>query len=500
MNANKQKIGISGLAAYIPRLRVQLEDWCEWTGNSWPKISNVVGRSFRIAAPDESVYTMAATAVLRLIRQYEIDPQRVGFLGFGTESSTDNSAGPIIIKGMLDDALAAEGKPRILRSCEVPEFKHACLGGVYAMKGALRYLALDGSDKVAIVVCADIAEYERGSSGEPTQGAGAVAMLVETDPKLVSIALDKSGSASEYRHVDFRKPMVRFCQQNYSHDHRIQDFPVFNGRYSTSCYVDETLHALEDMYQKRNLQRVDYLRSLNYVFMHRPYRRMPETGLAYAYLSALASDSGDGLDELAEYANEAGVDLHSLRNELCGDRQVTKLANREHSAEEAFPMTAAVLHVFRGSPAYEREVLSKLALGSEWNCELGNLYTAALPAWLAAGFEVALLEGLELAEEELLTMGYGSGDAAEIIPFYVADEWKEASARMKFIEALDDAVDVTQSQYEALHDRREVRGLDYSSSDRFVVDQVGACDERYFRDAGIEYYRYAANPASLRTA
>ena len=65
------------------------------------------------------------------------------------------------------------------RSCEVPELKHACLGGVYALKGALRFAALDGKGRKAIVVTADIAEYARGSTGEPTQGAGAVALLVE---------------------------------------------------------------------------------------------------------------------------------------------------------------------------------------------------------------------------------------------------------------------------------------------------------------------------------
>ena len=88
---------------------------------------------------------MAANAVLRLIRQYDIDTSRVRYLALGTESSTDNSAGAIIVKGMVDRALEARGMAPISRSCEVPEFKHACLGGVYGMKGAIRHLALDGA-------------------------------------------------------------------------------------------------------------------------------------------------------------------------------------------------------------------------------------------------------------------------------------------------------------------------------------------------------------------
>ena len=220
---NNKSIGISGLAAYVPPYRVWLEDWCEWTGNHWPKTREVVGRSFRLRGQNHSVYTLAATAVMRLIRQYDIDPARVKFLGLGTESSTDNSAGAIIIKGMIDQALVAEGKKPISRSCEVPEFKHACLGGIYGMKGALRHLALDGAGGQAIVVCADIAEYARGSSGEPTQGAGAVAMLLEENPTLAEVDLIRSGSASDYRIMDFRKPMLRFCGQDRSESHQEQD-------------------------------------------------------------------------------------------------------------------------------------------------------------------------------------------------------------------------------------------------------------------------------------
>ena len=114
---------------------------------------------------------MAATAVMRLIDQYDIDPRRVGFLGLGTESSTDNSAGAVIVKGMLDEGLKAKGLPPIARYCEVPEVKHACLGGIYALKHGLRYLALEDEDRCAIVVSADIAEYARGSSGEAYPGS-----------------------------------------------------------------------------------------------------------------------------------------------------------------------------------------------------------------------------------------------------------------------------------------------------------------------------------------
>jgi len=499
MPDNMNNIGISGLAAYLPPYRVWLEDWCEWTGSPWPKIREVVGRSFRLRGPEQSVYTMAATAVLRLIRQYDIDPGEIGFLGFGTESSTDNSAGAIILKGMIDRALKADGQAMISRSCEVPEFKHACLGGVYAMKGALRFLATDGSGSKAIVVCCDIAEYARGSTGEPTQGAGAVAMLLEADPKLAVVDLARSGSASDYRIMDFRKPMVRFCGQDRGESHHVQDFPVFNGKYSTTCYIDETLHALDDMYRKRELVAIEHMRSLNNVFMHRPYRRMPETGWAVAYLFALGNGSERDRRELAGYCQDADVDPAAVLAEMQGEPDVAEFAGPETVHAEAYPMTMAVLHSFRRSATYEREVLSKLAMGAETIQDLGNLYTAALPAWFAAGFEHALDEDVDLCGEELLTLGYGSGDAAEVIPFIVADDWREATSNIRFRESLSVAVDLTEAQYVAMHDGRSVSGLTYQPSDEFVIERVGRHDERHFQDFGIEYYRYVAPQPALRS-
>lgn len=490
-SSNPAAIGVSGLAVYVPPYRVKLEQWCEWTDSPWQKISNVVGRSFRLRGPNQSVYTMSATAVMRLIDQYDLDPSEIGFLGLGTESSTDNSAGAIIIKGMVDKALVESGRAPIARNCEVPEFKHACLGGVYAMKGALRYLALDGSGKKAIVVCADIAEYARGSTGEPTQGAGAVAMLLEANPTLAAVDLAGSGSASDYRAVDFRKPMVRFCGQNRSESHHIQDFPVFNGKYSTTCYIEETLQALDDMYAKRNLEPIEYLRTLKNVFMHRPYRRMPENGWSIAWLFALGRGSDTDRETLGGYAAEVGIELPALLEEMNQAVDVQALATPEGLNTDAYPLTMAVLQAFRKSADFASSVLDKLSLGSAAIRDLGNLYTAALPAWLAAGFEEALAGDLQIAGDELLTMGYGSGDAAEVIPFYVVDSWQEAASRIRFVDALEPAVDLSQAQYEALHDGRRVRGLQSVTQNEFVVDRVGQSDDRHFQDVGIEYYRYA---------
>ncbi len=482
-------VGISGFSIYLPPFRVDLRAWSEWTGASWEKIRAVVGTGFRLLGPGQSVYTMAANSVLQLIRNYDIDPGRVRYLALGTESSTDNSAGAIIIRGMVDSALKANGMPPLSRYCEVPEFKHACLGGVYGMKNALRFLATDADDDaVAIVVSADKALYRQGSSGEPTQGAGAVAVLLERHPRIASIDLRLSGTASDYRGVDFRKPLLNRNGTGASPE--FVDIPVFNGKYSTSCYIDECQRALEQMYRRRGLKASDYLRGLRAAFLHRPYRRMPESGWSMAYLFALASGDASDQAELRAYCSKAGVDPAALLAELQQPPQLSDFASRERIGQEVFPLAQAVLREFRRDPAFQDIVSDKLRLGAEAMCELGNLYTGALPAWLAAGLTEAWERGEELAGEEILMIGYGSGDAADAMPMQVVAGWQEAVRAIRFADSLQPSIDLTREQYQAIRERGEAEQLDYQPHGEFIVERVGAESAASFQDAGIEYYRY----------
>ncbi len=481
--------GISGLAVYLPPYRVDLRAWCKWTGADWDKIRKVVGTGFRLVGPDQSVYTMAANAVLRLIHNYDVDPGRVRYLALGTESSTDNSAGAVIIKGMVDSALQAEGRAPLSRHCEVPEFKHACLGGVYAMKNALRFLATDGEDSLAIVVSADKALYSLGSSGEPTQGAGAVAVLLEQNPTIGVLDPAQSGTASDYRGVDFRKPLINRNGTGASPE--FVDIPVFNGKYSTSCYVDEMQRALEDMYTRRDLRPMDYLRSLRAVFMHRPYHRMPETGWAMAYLFALAHGDDNDVEELKGYCHHADLPCGDVLEELRRQPKLTDFAVRDRITEEIFPLSLGVLRVFRHTDAFREFVLGRMQLGARAMFELGNLYTAALPAWLAAGLAEAADSKAQLAGAEILLVGYGSGDAAEVMPMTVVPGWEQAARAIDFDNCLSPSVDLSFEQYLELRGERPRQDfVPFTPRAEFVVERVGKESADAFQDAGIEYYRY----------
>jgi hydroxymethylglutaryl-CoA synthase len=217
---------------------------------------------------------------------------------------------------------------------------------------------------------------------------------------------------------------------------------------------------------------------------------MAETGWAVSYLFALSHGDSHDRAELASYCYEAGVAPVELDAEMHSRPDVSRLATPERLQYEAYPLTMAVYRVFRASRHFRREILDKLALGSDTMLDLGNLYTAALPAWMAAGFEQALDEDSLSIGEEVLTLGYGSGDAAEVIPFYIADDWRDATARIGFGKVMDFAVDLDFEQYKALHDGRRPKGIDYVPQNEFVIDGVGTSEDRHFTDLGIEYYRY----------
>lgn len=485
--------GVSGLSLCVPQYRVQLGDWSRWVGAKPDKVQAVVGRSFRVCTPGQSIYTIAASAVLDLIEQYDVDPSDVGFLGFGTESSTDNAAGAVVIRGMIDDALRNQGRPPLARSCEVPEFKHACLGGVYGLKAAVRYLSSDGRNRRAIVVSADIAEYERGSSGEQTQGAGAVAMLLDAEPALFEIDLAHSGSASAYRGLDFRKPFARHRAAGYaSQTQRLHDFPVFNGKFSTLCYVDATVHALDDMFEKLGGSRQAFFERIAAVVCHRPYQHMPQQAMAAAMVWSLARDP-EGHEALRSFCQGAEIDAERVFAQIEADPDLFVAVMKDGVDVDPYPDAMAAVRAYRKAPEFTRFLAEKMSLGDDIVRDLGNLYTAALPAWIGAALEDARDRDLELAEKTILAMGYGSGDAAEAIPLRVVPQWRAAASKLGFRAALEDAVDLSQEQYEGVHDGKPTELPPAPGGPRFVVERIGERTDADFQDVGIEYYAYRAS-------
>lgn len=474
-------IGISALTPTLPRLRLDLRAWCRWTGRDEGKVTSVTGTGFRMPGPREDALTLAAAAVMRLVRTGTVDPDRVGFLALATESARDGAVGAVIVKGLVDQALRAEGRPPLARECEVPEFKQACLAGIYAMKAAARWLAWDGRGRQAIVVASDVASYALGSTGEPTQGAGAVAALLEEDPDLLVLDLDASAGTSAFRGADFRKPVLRhFLARNGTRPRQPEEYPVFDGPWSTACYLDETLRAVEALAGRLQTDVGGILAQTSLAFFHRPYRKMPRDALALLRLQAMVQGGGPSVEALCQ---ACGADPGAVRAELRdGPRPGT-------GGDRGWPAASKARKFLRDGEDFRREADTLLAAGEARMAECGNLYAASILAWAAAGLEEVALSARDLANDRILFVGYGSGDAADASLMRVADRWREAALRSGFATTLANPVDLDREGYEALHEGRPSARVPDMTSDGFAVDHVGwsACGRA---DSGVEHYSY----------
>lgn len=243
-------IGIDAMAFAVPQTYVELADLATARGVPPAKYIDGLGtHQMAVAGPAEDPVTLAASAAQRLFVNSGRSPSEIGLCIVGTETAVDHSK-PIAsyLHGLL-------GLPR---ACRVFETKHACFGGTAGLFNAVDWLAAGSArGRSALIVCTDIARYPIGSPGEPTQGAGAVAMLLSERPRLVELSPGKSGCYAQDVH-DFWRPLHR------------KDALV-DGHFSVQCYLDALSGAYEEW---RRVAGDDAKRPLVRTCYHVPYGKM----------------------------------------------------------------------------------------------------------------------------------------------------------------------------------------------------------------------------------
>ena len=212
-----KRIGIDAIAIAVPEGYVDLGDLALARNVPPAKFIEGLGvQRMAIARAHEDPVALAANAARRLFSTARVSASRIGLCVVGTETAVDHSK-PVAayLHRLLD----------LPQACRVFEAKHACFGGTAGLLNAVDWIASGSArGRQALVVCTDVARYAIGSAGEPTQGAGAVAMLVSEDPRLVELEVGVSGSYA--RDVnDFWRPL-------YSKE------AVVDGHHSVQCYLD----------------------------------------------------------------------------------------------------------------------------------------------------------------------------------------------------------------------------------------------------------------------
>lgn len=240
------KTGIEALSFYTPHRYISLATLAEHHGIDPAKFSKGIGQD-KIALPghDEDIVTMAAEAARPLIDRY--GAENIDTVLFATETGIDQSkAAGIYVHRLL-------GLPA---NCRNVELKQACYSATPALQLACSYVARRPDRKV-LVIASDVARYDRDSSGEATQGAGAVAMLVSADPKVLEIG-NVSGLFSEDI-MDFWRP-----------NHRRT--PLFDGKFSTLRYLNALVEAWQDYGANGGKSYAEFSRFC----YHLPFSRMGE--------------------------------------------------------------------------------------------------------------------------------------------------------------------------------------------------------------------------------
>lgn len=239
------KTGIDRLSFYTSNYFLDLKTLAAQRGADYGKYAVGIGQEkMAIPPPDEDIVTMAASAALPILEQTDVHD--IELLLFATESGIDQSkAGGIFAHRLL-------GLPSRCRSVEL---KEACYSGTAALQLARAVVAQTG--KKALVLASDVARYELGSPGEPTQGCGAVAMLVTRDPAILAI---------EPEHGLYTEDVMDFWRPNY------RDQALVDGKYSTRVY----LNALAETWKQYHALSGRSFADIHRFCYHLPFTRMAE--------------------------------------------------------------------------------------------------------------------------------------------------------------------------------------------------------------------------------
>lgn len=437
--------GIEAASYYVPSLYLDIKELAENRGIDPAKLEKGLGLH-KMGFPDvhEDAATFAAEALLKLIEDYQINPKEIARIYLGTESALD-AAKPTASYAMqmAEEVLAAKFGERCFRNCDVVDMTFACIGAVDALHNSLDFVRVN-PDKKAIVIASDYAKYELASSGEYTQGGGAVAVLVSSKPDLIEIE-NNWGIATESV-FDFFKPRRHFkkedlpnAPENFPDKIEIfTDEPVFDGQYSNQCYQDRIKEAYNH-YKEITGSNKPY-EDWKYLIFHLPY---------------------------AFHGKRVFTEIYSLENGL------------SYTTPEEQKAVAK-------SEEYTKFINDKIEKSQRASSEIGNMYTASIFMALLSALQTSFNENEELAGKEIGFLGYGSGSKSKVFAGKVSANWKAVAAKWNLFEGLKNRTPINFATYEKLH-RKQLENSVNENYQGFGLKYV-ELENPVLK--GARYYRY----------
>lgn len=402
--------GIEAASYYVPSLYLEIKDLAEKRGIEPAKLEKGLGLH-KMGFPDvhEDAATFAAEALLKLIKDYNLNPTEISRIYLGTESAID-AAKPTASYAMqmAEKVLEAEFGERCFKNCDVLDMTFACIGAVDTLHNSLDFIRVN-LEKKAIVIASDYAKYELASSGEYTQGGGAVALLVSAKPDLIEIE-NNWGVATESV-FDFFKPRRHFKKEDLENSPEnfpdkievFTDEPVFDGQYSNQCYQDRIREAYN--HYKEITKRDKPYEDWKYLIFHLPY---------------------------AFHGKRVFTEIYSLENGLSFE-------------------TPDDQRTVAKSVDYLNFINNKIEKSQRASSEIGNMYTASIFMALLSALQTSFNENEELAGKEIGFLGYGSGSKSKVFAGKVSENWKNVVEKWNLFENLKNRLAIDFDTYEKLH-------------------------------------------------
>jgi len=442
-------IGIDDMALYVPKLYLDIRTLAEKRDIPYEKLSQGLGlHKMAICDAHEDAATMAAEAIIELLERNNIDPRHIGRVYLGTESALDG-AKPTATYAveMAQQRLAERWGSDCFRHCDVLDMTFACIGAVDALHNTIDWVASDKRN-IGIVVASDIAKYELHSTGEYTQGAGAVAMLVKAQPRLLAVRRI-FGVAMESVH-DFYKPRrERFCET-----------PVFDGQYSNQCYQNRMTEALED-FRRRALE-AGVFKADQFPAISERWARMI-FHLPYAFHAKRMY-----VEQFISERNAKGV--WAKDQEKYGFPQLETMRFEDKKAyHKAY---TGFLKAVSESAMYKRFVKEKLEKAQRASQETGNLYTASIFLALMSSLESDLQENAKLDKKRIGFVAYGSGSKAKVFEASIQPGWEKIVKHFQVFEKIKNRQAIDYDQYEALHTGIQQQAV-HMEKGRWALEKIG---------------------------
>ncbi len=395
---------------------------------------------------------MAANACLRIMQRDKLSPKDIGRLYVATESSLDESkAMNSYVIGMLEQVYGEDS----FEHCGGIECKFACVSGSYALYDNSNWIrAGEAGGKSAIVVVSDIAKYDMGSSGEYTQGAGAVAMLVNDNPRLLEFD-PKVTSTSIKNEYDFYRPFGK-------------ETPIVHGQYSNLLYLIQVKKALMAYKEKAISTGIIKLKEgetildhIDFLNMHLPYSNMGKKALAY-----LLRHEWRTLPRWKKITEKIGMeepipkDPRGTIESVLAD---TEFMAKDHEFTKKFTKTEEFQDV------YEAKLASSL-IASQM---IGNLYTASLYLGFRSSLEFEFQKGTELDGKRVGFGSYGSGSSAMVFSGVIQPRYKEIVKDMNLEAEIGNRVKLSLEEYEELHENKRGPKQNFLESKKeFILVEV----------------------------